>query len=59
MNRANEIAIAYSKTGNVTTVVTILKVFGDIINSSRSVNLGKSLIKPNTRPNPKKKKLIL
>ncbi len=41
--QANEIAIENSKTGKLTAVVTILKVFGDIINNSRSANQGKSL----------------
>jgi hypothetical protein len=41
--RANEIAIENSKTGKVTAVVTILKVFGDESNSHNS----KLLIKPN------------
>jgi hypothetical protein len=41
--RANEIAIENSKTGKVTAVVAILKVFGD---KSNSLNF-KLLIKPN------------
>ena len=41
--RANEIAIKNSKTGKVTVVVAILKVFGDKSNSRNS----KLLIKPN------------
>ncbi len=41
--RANEIAIGNSKTGKVTAVVAILKVFGDKSNSHNS----KFLIKPN------------
>jgi hypothetical protein len=36
-----------------------MKGFGDIINNSRSDNPGKLLSKPNTRPDPKKKKLLL
>jgi hypothetical protein len=41
--RANEMAFENSKTGKVTTVVAILKVFGDKSNSRNS----KLLIKPN------------
>jgi hypothetical protein len=55
--RANEIAIENSKTGKVTGVVAILKVFGDKIGNSRSANPGKLLIKPNKWLNPKKKNL--
>jgi hypothetical protein len=51
--RANEIAIENSKTGKVTAVVAILKVFGDNSNSRNS----KLLIKPNKWPNSKKKDL--
>ncbi len=40
-------------------LLSLWKVFGDIINNSRSANPGKLLSKPNTRPNPKKKKLLL
>jgi hypothetical protein len=36
--RANEIAIENSKTGKVTAVVAILKVFGDKICNSRNAN---------------------
>ncbi len=39
--RANEIAIENSKTGKVTAVVAILKVFGDKIGNSRKANPGK------------------
>ena len=38
--RANEIAIENSKTGKVTAVVPILKVFGDNTRNSRSANPG-------------------
>ncbi len=55
--RANEIAIENSKTGKVTTIVAILKVFGDNIRNSRNANPGKLLNKPNKRPNSKKKHL--
>jgi hypothetical protein len=55
--RANEIAIEKSKTGKVTAVVTILKVFGDIICNSRNANPEKLLSKPNKRLNSKKKRL--
>ena len=55
--RANEIAIENSKTGKVTAVVAILKVFGDIIHNSRNANLEKLLNKPNKRLNSKKKHL--
>jgi hypothetical protein len=51
--RANEIAIENSKTGKVTAVVAILKVFGDKSNSRNS----KLLIKPNKWLNLKKKDL--
>jgi hypothetical protein len=55
--RANEIAIENSKTGRVTAVVAILKVFGDNIRNSRNNNPGKLLNKPNKRLNSKKKHL--
>ena len=55
--RANEIAIENSKTGKVTAVVAILKVFGDNVRNSRIANLGKLLNKPNERLNSKKKRL--
>ncbi len=51
--RANKIAIKNSKTGKVTAVVAILKVFGDKSNSRNS----KLLIKPNKQLNLKKKDL--
>jgi hypothetical protein len=51
--RANEIAIENSKTGKVTAVVTILKIFGDKSNSRNS----KLRIKPNKWLNSKKKDL--
>jgi hypothetical protein len=51
--RANKIAIENSKTGKVTAVVAILKVFGDKSNSRNS----KLLIKPNEWLNLKKKYL--
>jgi hypothetical protein len=54
--RANEIAIENSKTGKVTAVVAILKVFGDKSNSCNS-NPRKLLIKPNKWLNLKKKDL--
>ena len=52
--RANGIAIENSKTGKVTAVVAILKVFRDISNS-RNSNPRKLLIKPNKWLNSKKK----
>jgi len=55
--RANEIAIENSKTGKVTAVVAILKVFGDNTCNSRSANPGKLLKKPNKRLYSKKKAL--
>jgi len=55
--RANEIAIENSKTGKVTAVVAILKVFGDNTCNSRNANPGKLLNKPNNRLNLKKKHL--
>jgi hypothetical protein len=48
--RANEIAIENSKTGKVTAVVAILKIFGDKSNSRNA----KLLIKPNKWLNLKK-----
>ncbi len=54
--RANEIAIKNSKTGKVTAVVAILKVFGDKSNS-RNSNPRKLLIKPNKWLNLKEKDL--
>ena len=47
--RANETAIENSKTGKVTAVVAILKIFGDNIRNSRNANPGKLLNKPNKR----------
>ncbi len=55
--RANEIAIENSKTGKVTAVVAILKVFGDKINNSRNANPKKLLNKPTKWLNSKKKAL--
>ena len=55
--RANEIAIENSKTGKVTAVVAILKVFEDKNCNSRNANPGKLLNKPNKRLNSKKKRL--
>ena len=46
-----------SKTGKVTAVVAILKVFGDKIGNSRNANPGKLLIKPIRKLNLKKKRL--
>jgi hypothetical protein len=54
--RANEIAIKNSKTGKVTAVVTILKVFGEKSNSHNS-NPRKLLSKPNKWLSSKKKDL--
>jgi hypothetical protein len=56
--RTNEITIENSKTGKVTAVVTILKVFGENIRNSRNVNPRKLLNTPNKRLNTKKKHLI-
>ena len=56
--KANKIAIENSKTGNVTAVVGILKVFGDNIYNLWNANPGKLLKKPNKRLNSKKKHLI-
>jgi len=55
--RANEIAIENSKTGKVTAVVAVLKVFGNKFTNSRSANPEKLLNKPNKRLNSKKKHL--
>jgi len=41
--RANEITIENSKTGKVTAVVTILKVFGENVNNSWNTNPKKLL----------------
>jgi hypothetical protein len=57
ISKANEIAIETSKTGKVTAVVVILKVFGDKLNNSRNANPGKVLSKPNKWLNLKKKDL--
>jgi hypothetical protein len=54
--RANKIAIENSKTGKVTAVVAILKVFGDKSNS-RNSNPRKLLVKSNKWLNSKKKDL--
>ena len=56
--RANEIAIDNSKTGKVTAVVTILKVFGENIRNSRNAKPRKLRNRPNKRLNSKKKHLI-
>jgi hypothetical protein len=55
--KANEIAIENSKTGKVTAVVAILKVFGDKFTNSRNANPEKLLNKPNKWLNSKKKHL--
>ena len=55
--RANEIAIEISKTGKVTAVVAILKIFGENINNQRNANPKKLLNKPNKWLNSKKKAL--
>jgi hypothetical protein len=52
--KANEIAIENAKTGKVTAVVVILKVFRDKINNSRNANPKKLLKKPNKWLNSKK-----
>ena len=57
VSKANEIAIETSKTGKVTAVVAILKVFENKPNNSRNANPGKLLSKPNKWLNPKKKGL--
>jgi len=55
--RANEITIENSKTGKVTAIVAILKVFGDNTRNSWGANPGKLLNNPNKRLNLKKKHL--
>ncbi len=55
--RANEIAIENSKTGKVTAVVVILKIFEENNNNSRNVKPKKLLNKPNKWLNLKKKAL--
>ena len=55
--RANEITIENSKTGKVSAVVAILKIFGYSINNPRNANPKKLLNKPNRRLNLKKKAL--
>jgi tRNA(Phe) wybutosine-synthesizing methylase Tyw3 len=57
ISNANKIAIETSKTGKVTAVVAILKVFGDIPNNSLNANPGKLLNRLNRRLNSKKKGL--
>ena len=57
ITRANEIAIENSKTGKVTLVVSILKVFGVTSYNSRNATPGKSLSKPNRRIKSQKKGL--
>jgi hypothetical protein len=56
-SKANQIAIETSKTGKVTAVDAILKVFGDTPNNSRNANPRKSFNKPNKWLNLKKKGL--
>jgi hypothetical protein len=53
ISKANEIAIETSKTGKVTAVVAILKVFEDKPINSRNANPEKSLSKPNKWLNSK------
>ena len=55
--RANEIATENTKTGKVTNVVAILKVFWDKFTNSLSANPEKLLNKPNKRLNLKEKHL--
>ena len=52
--RANEISIENSKTGKVTAVVTILKIFGENINNLWNANPKKLFNKPNNWLNSKK-----
>jgi len=42
IDMANEIRIENSKTGKMTAVVAILKIFGEYINNSRNANPKKS-----------------
>jgi hypothetical protein len=55
--KADKITIENSKTGKVTAIVAILKVFGDKINNSQNANPKKLLNKPNKWLNSKKKAL--
>ena len=52
--KADEKTIKNSKTGKVTAVVAIMKVFGSKIVNSRNTSYGKALIKPNKWLNLKK-----
>ena len=54
---ANEIAIETSRTGKLTAVVVILKVFGDKFTNSRNANPEKLLNKPNKWLHSKKKNI--
>ena len=54
VSKANKIAIETSKTGKVTAVDAILKVFGVTPNNSRNSKPGKPLSKPNKWLNLKK-----
>ena len=44
--KANKKAIEDSKTGKVTAVVAVMKIFGSKIDNLRNANSGKALIKP-------------
>jgi hypothetical protein len=57
ITKANKKLIENSKTGKVTAVVAIMKIFDKNIVNSRNANSGKSSIKPNKWLNSKKKHL--
>jgi hypothetical protein len=52
--KAKQKATENSKTGKVTAVVAVMKIFGNKIVNSRNANSGKTLIKPNKWLNSKK-----
>ncbi len=53
--KANEKSIENAKTGKVTAVVTIMKVFSKNFSNSQNASSGKKSIKSNNRLNLKKK----
>ncbi len=57
--KANEKSIENLKTGKVSAVVAIMKIFDKNFGNSRNSNSGKSSIKSNKRLNLKKKYLIV
>ena len=55
--KAKQKATDNSKTGKVTTIVAVMKIFGNKIFNSRNSNSGKTLVKPKIWLNLKKKHL--